>query len=827
MNELPDPNRFTTNPKEAVGFLQWHRPGGPHALTAIKPDGPVVTDTARTDAAVDNFVERFNHDRNIYYSVNPTSKAMTSKAAKTDIAAIEFGLADCDPEPGETSAAAKERYQLAIKTQGLPHPSAIIDSGNGLQLLWRLDKPIKLPDPILKDGKPCLSPEAESLIADVEDRIKAVMLKLGTKAGTQNIDRILRVPGTTNFPNAKKLNEGRVKCRATLIESNDSVHALESFPLPEKEAKVSAARVSPAATPAPKVVASAKGAFEIEKLRVSDRILAIIRTGKNPGARDPDDRSAAVFAVCLALAAKGYGDDAFEAIFLDPKYPISDHVGEQKNPAEYLAKQIANARGQTTKERTPDEPPILDPKNPMGTARSVLAAVFSNANGASTLVRYHGSFLNHDGARYREMNDEKIESVIWNYLEKAVKRAKEGFVPFTPTGAIVRDAQAALKAITQLDDHIDAPAWLGSSADRLPASEFLACANGLLHLPTGELHTPTPEFFNLYASDVTFDPLAPEPTGFLAFHAELFGDDHEAIELLQEWFGYSLSSETSQQKIMLMLGPKRSGKGTIARVLTGLLGPKSVAGPTMSSLGETFGLEVLLTASQAIISDARIGKKTDTSAVVERLLSISGEDRISVPRKNKLAWTTQLRTRFMILTNEEPSLMDSSGALASRFLLLKLTKSFIGIEDKELSNKLMRELSGILNWAMVGYRRLNERGRFVQPESGAESLDTIGMMAAPALAFIDDRCELGFGFEVSKDDMFEAWQRWALKQNHHVGNTVWLTRNLQSAGLGINTTRPLKDGKQIPYYSGIRLKTPSSSVRQVVDADELDDAMPF
>ena len=64
--------------------------------------------------------------RNLYYSVNPTRKAMTSKAAKTDIAAIEYLLADLDPKQDETSEAAKARY-LAALDELKPAPTAIID----------------------------------------------------------------------------------------------------------------------------------------------------------------------------------------------------------------------------------------------------------------------------------------------------------------------------------------------------------------------------------------------------------------------------------------------------------------------------------------------------------------------------------------------------------------------------------------------------------------------------------------------------------------------------------------------------------------------------
>ena len=85
------------------------------------------------------------------------------------------------------------------------------------------------------------------------------------------------------------------------------------------------------------------------------------------------------------------------------------------------------------------------------------------------------------------------------------------------------------------------------------------------------------------------------------------GRRRETIETLQELFGYLVIGDTSQQKMFLVVGPKRSGKGTIARVLKGLLGAHNVAGPTLSSFATNFGLAPLIGKSVAVISDARLG----------------------------------------------------------------------------------------------------------------------------------------------------------------------------------------------------------------------------
>lgn len=209
--------------RETIEFLETLRPGGPWVLTAIVPDGPTTTITATTPLQVRKFVGQHNSKQNLYYSLNPTRTALARKASKADIASIEFLHADLDPKPEETPGQAKERYNATLSAFS-PGTSALIDSGNGVQALWRLHKAIVIPED---------TAEAEKIIKDVEARIAKLTLSLGGTLGTQNIDRILRLPGTINLPNAKKKKEGRVEIPATQIWFNASTHLLEDFPVPE------------------------------------------------------------------------------------------------------------------------------------------------------------------------------------------------------------------------------------------------------------------------------------------------------------------------------------------------------------------------------------------------------------------------------------------------------------------------------------------------------------------------------------------------------------------------------------------------------------------
>ena len=119
--------------------------------------------------------------------------------------------------------------------------------------------------------------------------------------------------------------------------------------------------------------------------------------------------------------------------------------------------------------------------------------------------------------------------------------------------------------------------------------------------------------------------------------------------------GYVVSGRLDLHEILLMVGPTRGGKGAFARILTALVGSENVAGPTLSSLGGECGLQPLIGKPLAIVSDARFGGR-DSTVVVERLLSISGEDTLTVNRKCRDQWTGKLPPRLHVISNGLPKL---------------------------------------------------------------------------------------------------------------------------------------------------------------------------
>jgi hypothetical protein len=314
----------------ALDFLRQLRPGGPWVLTAITPDGPTTTVTASTADEVAAFVRRHNGQRNIYYSVNPTRTALSKKAAKTDIAAIEYMLADLDPNDNETPEAAKSRYLELLNGTFEPKVTVAVDSGNGIQALWKLKTAIVLDTPItLKDAKgnnsAKFSPQDQAKIEDVEARVEAAMLRLGSKAGTQNIDRILRLPGT-----AKKRRAGRVPCETRLISFNGAICSLDDFP-----------PLSRGSEEANKPGTSEDGGRHAPQAdEHEDDLHKIIREGCGDGG----DRSKAVWFVANEMLRRGYLPEAIVKVLLDQCNGISAHIYDQSKPREYTERQVAEAR---------------------------------------------------------------------------------------------------------------------------------------------------------------------------------------------------------------------------------------------------------------------------------------------------------------------------------------------------------------------------------------------------------------------------------------------------------------------------------------------------
>jgi predicted P-loop ATPase len=181
-------------------FLRSFHGDGLVVLTAIIPDGPTHTETFThlQDSKILTWIEgQEGQGRNIYHEVNPPTRPLSKKASKTDIAGLAWVHVDLDPAKDADWSAERTRLVALIKNSPLL-PTVIVDSGNGFQVFWKLRDTI--------EGEP------ENL-----ERFNIAVEEWFDADHCHNIDRIMRVPGTTNFPNKKKRDAGWEPRKAMLL----------------------------------------------------------------------------------------------------------------------------------------------------------------------------------------------------------------------------------------------------------------------------------------------------------------------------------------------------------------------------------------------------------------------------------------------------------------------------------------------------------------------------------------------------------------------------------------------------------------------------------
>jgi putative DNA primase/helicase len=297
---------------------------------------------------------------------------------------------------------------------------------------------------------------------------------------------------------------------------------------------------------------------------------------------------------------------------------------------------------------------VVPADEPLRCAYSFLESEFMTADGVLTLQFYRGSYYRWQGTHFAEVDEKDVRAALYAFLDEAITPRAGGFEPFKPTKAKVNAILDALQSgVLQSRDKV-VPFWLEPVQSR-SVDGLIACGNGLLDLHSRTLRAHSPYLFNINCLPFDYDPAAAEPERWLQFLDDLWPDDEEARRTLQEIFGLLLTPETKHHKIFMLVGPKRSGKGTIARVLTGLLGKDNVVSPTLAGLSSHFGLAPLIDKRAAIISDARLGPQTNAHTVAERLLAISGDDPLTIDRKYRDAWTGHVGVRFLIQRAPAPN----------------------------------------------------------------------------------------------------------------------------------------------------------------------------
>jgi RecA-family ATPase len=238
--------RSDADASKTIAFLQQVHPAGPWLVCAFGANeevGPAATFMPGEEKQLRALIDASQGEWNIYFSVNAVSMSrewvdrktgevkrrgrLKKKALKADIEEIRYLHVDADLNKeldwSDPAAVEAEKARVLAKLRAYkPPPSIITWSGGGYQGFWRLSE-----NHVVNGDREVMKP-FEGRMEVIRDAFEA--------DACQNVDRVMRLPGTINVLGKTKIDAGRMPDVARLIEHHaDRIYDLEEFPKPARE----------------------------------------------------------------------------------------------------------------------------------------------------------------------------------------------------------------------------------------------------------------------------------------------------------------------------------------------------------------------------------------------------------------------------------------------------------------------------------------------------------------------------------------------------------------------------------------------------------------
>ncbi len=380
--------------------------------------------------------------------------------------------------------------------------------------------------------------------------------------------------------------------------------------------------------------------------------------------------------------------------------------------------------------------------------------------------------------------------------------------------AVAREDMWRLKAMLEAASKDQRVVARPSELDANPM--LLGLANGVLDLRTDQLIDNRPPLLITRYSPVAFDGTA-RCTRFEKFLREIFPDP-ELRDYVQRVVGYFLTGDTGEQCFFIAWGVGANGKGTLVRVLRSILGDYAAAARAESLMiksradGSAANEDIARLAGKRLVvaSETEEGGRMAEGLVKE----LTGEDPITARFLYRDSFEFTPQFKLVIVSNHKPIVKGDDYAFWRRVRLIPFEVTFpLSRRDKGLTDKLLRELPGILNWALQGCRDWQQHG-LAEPKcvqaATKEYRDEMDIMAQ----FIAECCELDKKMMTTTGGLYQQYETWCEANGWRYRlNANWFGRKLKERW-GIENSRDKFDAKR--WYRGIRLQKSDDRMREIM-----------
>ncbi|MFB3764843.1 MAG: phage/plasmid primase, P4 family [Methanotrichaceae archaeon] len=332
----------------------------------------------------------------------------------------------------------------------------------------------------------------------------------------------------------------------------------------------------------------------------------------------------------------------------------------------------------------------------------------------------------------------------------------------------------------------------------------ISVQNGILNLNTGKLEPHSPEFLTVIQIPVEYVPGA-DCLKIKKFMSEIV--EEKNLPLLEEMAGYCLLRDYPLHKGFVLLGEGRNGKSTWINLLVNLVSLDNCSSVALQHLGRRF--------KKAELKGKLINFYTDlpdlTMSLADDFKIVTSGDPTSIERKYFDPEVVRLIAKHIYSANALPKTMDESYGFFSRIILVDFPNRFESENaDPFLLQKLTtpEELSGFLNLAISGLKRLLASQRFSYDKEVEDVAEEYKVRSSPIVAILDFMTQATMrdnNGKILKDDLWLAYRGWCLDSGEveTMHSKEELCRAI-SQGYPVKTTHPRVNGIQKWAFQGLQ-----------------------
>lgn len=322
------------------------------------------------------------------------------------------------------------------------------------------------------------------------------------------------------------------------------------------------------------------------------------------------------------------------------------------------------------------------------------------------------------------------------------------------------------------------------SDDELDTDNYLFNVNGItLNLKNGKGFPPEPKNLITKKSKFVYDKEAKCPTWDL-FLMQIFNKDKDLIRFVQKAMGYSLSGDVTEQCLFILWGTGANGKSTFLNVLQELFGDYACTTGTETFMKKTSEQSNDLARLKGIrlvtTTEVEQGKALSESLIKQ----ITGGDEITARFLYGEYFSFKPTFKIFMATNHKPKIRGADNGIWRRIKMIPFTVTIPAEQrDKTLTEKLIAENSGILNWLIQGYAMWRKEG-LNEPNAIREANEEYRMDMDAVGTFVNDCFDIDatLRWRLPNQMLYQTYIKWCNVNNERVMSQKWLTMRMSEKG---------------------------------------------